>query len=137
MRHDEGLNENSKASFIKATFYLSNLMKVDIAYSGNGRNVWHILSVANYATHLFNNLHWLPKVFPVSYIEPCFLLSSPRFVSPLVLLYTLHSFHNNYLYLAHLVNSCELHNYYLVLSFLLMYSSSGLSTDVFFLIKRI
>src|SRR6218665_1919231 len=29
------------------------------------------------------------------------------------------------------VNSCELHNYYLVLSFLLMYSSSGLSTDVF------
>src|SRR6218665_3663810 len=32
-------------------------------------------------------------------------------------------------------NSCELHNYYLVLSFLFMYSSSGLSTDVFFLIK--
>src|SRR6218665_1525811 len=30
------------------------------------------------------------------------------------------------------VNSCELHNYHLVLSFLLMYSSSGLSTDVFF-----
>jgi len=30
-----------------------------------------------------------------------------------------------------------LHNYYLVLSFLLMYSSSGLSKDVFFLIKRI
>ena len=29
------------------------------------------------------------------------------------------------------VNSCELHNYYLVLSFLLTYSSSGLSTDVF------
>src|SRR6218665_4153528 len=29
------------------------------------------------------------------------------------------------------VNSCVLHNYYLVLSFLLMYSSSGLSTDVF------
>src|SRR6218665_1501838 len=29
------------------------------------------------------------------------------------------------------VNSCELHNYYLALSFLLMYSSSGLSTDVF------
>ena len=29
------------------------------------------------------------------------------------------------------VNSCELHNYYLVLSLLLMYSSSGLSTDVF------
>src|SRR6218665_778245 len=35
------------------------------------------------------------------------------------------------------VNSCELHNYHLVLSFLFMYSSSGLSTDVFFLIKRI
>ena len=33
------------------------------------------------------------------------------------------------------VNSCELHNYYLVLSFLLIYSSSGLSTDVFFLIN--
>src|SRR6218665_2324572 len=30
------------------------------------------------------------------------------------------------------VNSCELHNYYLVLSFLLMHSSSGLSTDAFF-----
>src|SRR6218665_2905100 len=30
------------------------------------------------------------------------------------------------------VNSCELHNYLLVLSFLFMYSSSGLSTDVFF-----
>src|SRR6218665_3852134 len=29
------------------------------------------------------------------------------------------------------VNPSELHNYYLVLSFLLMYSSSGLSTDVF------
>jgi len=28
-------------------------------------------------------------------------------------------------------NSCELHNYYLVLSFFLMYSSSGLSIDVF------
>src|SRR6218665_829098 len=28
------------------------------------------------------------------------------------------------------INSCELHNYYLVLSFLLVYSSSGLSTDV-------
>jgi len=27
------------------------------------------------------------------------------------------------------VNSCELLNYYLVLSFLLMYSESGLSTD--------
>jgi len=35
------------------------------------------------------------------------------------------------------VNSCELQNYYLVLSSLFMYSSSGLSTDVFFLIKRI
>src|SRR6218665_2833098 len=35
------------------------------------------------------------------------------------------------------VNSCELHNYHLVLSFLFMYSSSGLSADVFFLIKRI
>src|SRR6218665_2236283 len=33
------------------------------------------------------------------------------------------------------VNSCELHDYYLVLSFLLMYSSSGLSTDVFLKIK--
>src|SRR6218665_860930 len=50
--------------------------------------------------------------------------------SPSVFLYTLHSFHNNYLNLAlclHLVllapvNSCELHNYYLVLSFLFMYS---------------
>src|SRR6218665_3673736 len=30
------------------------------------------------------------------------------------------------------VNSCELHNYHLVLSSLFMYSSSGLSTDVFF-----
>src|SRR6218665_3189759 len=29
------------------------------------------------------------------------------------------------------INSCELHNHYLVLCFLLMYSSSGLSTDVF------
>src|SRR6218665_238396 len=29
------------------------------------------------------------------------------------------------------VNLCELRNYYLVLSFLLIYSSSGLSTDVF------
>ena len=35
------------------------------------------------------------------------------------------------------VNSCELHNCYPVLSLLLMYSSSGLSTDVFSLIKRI
>src|SRR6218665_609611 len=55
------------------------------------------------------------------------------------------SFNNNYLNLALSssivllapVNSCELHNYYLVLSLLVMYSSSGLSTDVCFLIKRI
>src|SRR6218665_1631395 len=55
----------------------------------------------------------------VSNIEPFFLLSSPRFVFslPLVLLTP--------------VNSCELHNYYLVLSVLLMYSIGGLSTDVF------
>ena len=60
------------------------------------------------------------NLFPVSYIEPCFLLSSPRFV------FSLH------LVLLAAVNSCQLHNYYyLVLSFLLMYSSSGLSTDVF------
>src|SRR6218665_453933 len=58
--------------------------------------------------------------------------------SPSGFLYTLHSFHNNYLNLALSsfsiptpVDSCELHNYYLVLSFLFMYSSSGLSTDVF------
>src|SRR6218665_3650428 len=29
------------------------------------------------------------------------------------------------------VNSCELDNYYLILRFLFIYSSSGLSTDVF------
>src|SRR6218665_2334754 len=79
---------------------------------------------------------------------PCVLYRAllPPVQSQVCFLYIyLHSFHNNYLNLAlslHLVllapvNSCELHNYYLVLSFLLMYSSSSLSTDVFFLIKRI
>src|SRR6218665_1674531 len=59
----------------------------------------------------------------------CLLLFSPKFVFPIGF--------SLYLTLLAPVNSCELHNYYLVLSFLLMYSSSGLSTDVFFLIKQI
>jgi len=78
------------------------------------------------------------NVFPVSYIEPCFLLSSPRFVFPISssIPYTLSTTITSislYLHLVLLapVNSCESHNYYLVLSFWLMYSSSGLSTDVF------
>src|SRR6218665_27427 len=57
-----------------------------------------------------------------------------RSISTDIISYTLHFFHDNYLNLALSsssapgpVNSCELHNYYLVLSFLLMYSSSGLS----------
>src|SRR6218665_35677 len=73
----------------------------------------------------------------VSCIVPCFLLSSPRFVFPIGFLYTLHSFHNNYLNLA-LFSSSALGSrqlvcidYYLVLRFLPMYSSSSLSTDVF------
>jgi len=54
------------------------------------------------------------------------------------LLYTLYSIHNRYFNLAlssfsAASGSCQLVfiAYYLVLSFLLMYSSSGLSTDVF------
>ena len=44
---------------------------------------------------------WQAMYFPMPYIEPCFLLSSPRFDFPQsVLLYTLHSFHNNYFNLA-------------------------------------
>src|SRR6218665_204167 len=48
-----------------------------------------------------------------------FLLSGPRFVFSL------------YLVFLATVNSCELQNSYLVLNFFLMYSSSGLSNDVF------
>src|SRR6218665_1078385 len=80
------------------------------------------------------------NVFPVSYIEPCFLPSSLRLVfphrffsipySPFTAIISISlSLH---LVLLAPVNSCELHNYHLVLSFLSMYSSSGLSTDVFF-----
>src|SRR6218665_1642422 len=54
-----------------------------------------------------------------------------------MLLNTLYSFHNNYFNLV-LSSFCALGSrqlvciaYYLVLSFLLMYSSRGLSTDVF------
>src|SRR6218665_10039 len=82
------------------------------------------------------------NVFPVSYIEPCFLLSSLRFVFPIgsslyTVPYTLSTTIISLSLFLHLVllapvNSCELHNNnYLVLSFLLMYSSSGLSTDGF------
>jgi len=59
-----------------------------------------------------------------------------------VLLYTLYSFHDNYFNLALSSFSAPGSRqlvciaYYLVLSFLLIYSSSGLSTDVF-LIKQI
>src|SRR6218665_4158587 len=65
--------------------------------------------------------------FPMPYIEPCFLLSSTRFDFPQsVLLYTLHSFHNNYFNLALSLSSSSAPGsrqlvciaYYLVLSFL-------------------
>src|SRR6218665_1529691 len=80
------------------------------------------------------------NVFPVSYIEPCFLLSSLRLVFhigffsiPYSLFTAIISISLSlHLVLLASVNSCELHNYHLVLSFLFMYSSSGLSTDVFF-----
>ena len=80
------------------------------------------------------------NVFPVSYIEPCFLLSSLRLVFhigffsiPYSLFTAIISISLSlHLVLLAPVNSCELHNYHLVLSFLFVYSSSGLSTDVFF-----
>src|SRR6218665_1501596 len=69
------------------------------------------------------------NVFPVSYIEPCFLLSSPRFVFPIgfslyLTLFPQQLSQSRSLFIVLLapVNSCELHNYYLVLSFFLMYS---------------
>src|SRR6218665_3162383 len=78
------------------------------------------------------------NVFPMSSIKPCFLLSRPRFDFPQsVLLYTLYSFHNNYFNLAPSSFSAPGSRqlvciaYYLVLRFLFMYSSSGLTTDVF------
>src|SRR6218665_2185960 len=79
------------------------------------------------------------NVFPVSYIEPCFLLSSLRLVFPhrfFSIPYSLFTAIISISLSLHLVllapvNSCELHNYCLVLSYLFMYSSSGLSTDVF------
>src|SRR6218665_2511298 len=72
-------------------------------------------------------------------IEPCFLLSSLRLVFhigffsiPYSLFTAIISISLSlHLVLLAPVNSCELHNYHLVLSFLFMYSSSGLSTDVF------
>src|SRR6218665_2975453 len=76
---------------------------------------------------------------PIHCIEPCFLLSSPRFLFPIgfsLLSYTLSTTIISISLSLHLmllapVNSYILHNYYLVLNFLLRYSSSGLSTDVF------
>src|SRR6218665_3153277 len=84
--------------------------------------------------------HALHAMYSPCPIEPCFLLSSPRFVFPigfsLYLIYTLSTTIISISLSLHLVllapvNSCELHNYYLILSFLIMYSSSDLSTDVF------
>src|SRR6218665_727589 len=82
------------------------------------------------------------NVFPVSYIEPCFLLSSHKFDLPKsMLLYTLYSFHNKYFNFITISSFSVPRSHqlvfiacYLVLSFLLMYSGIGLSTDCVFVI---
>src|SRR6218665_1042068 len=74
------------------------------------------------------------NVFPVSYIEPCFLLSSPRFYFPsrfFSIPYTLSTTIISISLSLHLVLMAPVNSYYLVLSFLLMYSSGGLSIDIY------
>ena len=83
------------------------------------------------------------NVFPVSYLKPCFLLSSPRFDFPPPVdnatLNPHNSFHNIICIPLPSFSAPGSHQFvfivyfvvHLLLSSLLLYSNSGLSTDVF------
>ena len=95
----------------------------------------YILFIIYSLINLLKGFQHICHIFPVLGFFPHRFFSLPYTLSTTIVSILL----SPHLVLLAPVNSCELHNYYLALSFLLMTlcSSSGLSTDAFFLIKRI